>query len=182
MSQLTPATPRRRARAGRAAGAFTLIEVLVVLACLTIAAYILMPVAADASASQLRAAAVLLVADLEYAQSESLGHADDPRQIVFDAVDARSYSIAPRSTPATPITHPVERAPYVTTFGTGRAAVLGRVRIAGHTAGADNRLGFGSRGELDQTAAATITLSAGPRQLTITLDPITGEASVGNIQ
>lgn len=62
------------------------------------------------------------------------------------------------------------------------AATLPLVKIAAYSLGGDDQLGFGSVGQLDQTTPATLTLSAGNRSLTITLDPLTGEASVGQIE
>ena len=172
--------PAAAAKVAAAAG-LTIIELLVTVACIAVAAAIVLPVFGDGASAQLRAAAELLVADLEYAQSESIGHADDPRLVVFDIASNR-YHIAPKSQPAVPLGDPVTNFSYVTTYGSQRAAALPRVKLSGYSLGGDNRLGFGGVGQLDQTTPATITLSAGTRTLTVTLDPVTGEASVGQMQ
>jgi type II secretory pathway pseudopilin PulG len=159
----------------------TLVELLVVILCLAAAAAILLPVAADGDATQIRSAAELLVADLEYAQSQSISHADDPRLVVFDTTGNR-YHIAPRSAPLVPVMDPVHRSGYVTNYGTGRAFALPRVRLGSYILGGDDRLGFGGVGQLDQSSPASVTLTAGTRSLTITLDAVTGEATVGQMQ
>jgi hypothetical protein len=43
-------------------------------------------------------------------------------------------------------------------------------------------LGFGVLGQLDQTAAATITLQCGNRSIVVTVDPTTGEASAASVR
>jgi hypothetical protein len=159
----------------------TLLELIVVLFCLAVAAAIVVPVALDGAATQVRAAADLLVADLEYARSESMSNADDPRLLVFDPAGKR-YHIARRSSPTLPVTDPVGLQGYTTAYGSGRAASLPRVRIGSHSLGGDNRLMFRGLGQLDQTEPAWITLSAGTHSVTVTLDPITGEATVGPLQ
>ena len=140
-----------------------------------------MPTVTDNGPDQLRGAAQMLVADLAYAQAQSLSHADDPRMIVI-AADKAGYHLAAKSAPATPITNPVGQRPYVTTFGIGRAASLGKVRFGPVAFNGDDQLGFGGLGQLDQTMNATIMLTAGVRSVVITIDAITGEATVGAIQ
>lgn len=163
----------------RSAG-LTLIELIVVLVCLAVTAVLVVPMFGSSDASELKAAAELLVADLEYAQAQSLGH-DDPRGMTFDTA-ANTYTISPKSAPSTPIINPIGGQPYVTRFGSDRAAPLGRVRIASFSLGGDNRVGFGAHGQLDQSPAASITLACGGLTLTLTMDPVTGEVAVGEIQ
>jgi Tfp pilus assembly protein FimT len=175
------AHPARKTRPPTARRAVTLAELLVVVICLAVAAAIVMPTALDGPATQLRAAADLLVADLEYARSESMSNADDPRLLVFDASTNR-YHIARRSDATVPLTDPVGAQGYVTNYGVGRAAPLPRVRIGSLQLAGDNRLAFGANGELDQTEPAQITLTAGTHFVTITVDPVIGEATVGPLQ
>jgi hypothetical protein len=56
------------------------------------------------------------------------------------------------------------------------------VKIGALRLGGDNRLAFGANGELDQTEPAEITLTAGTHSVTLTLDPVMGEATVGPLQ
>ena len=131
--------------------------------------------------TQLRSAARLLAADLDAAKIESMTHGDDLRVIVFDTAD-NTYHIAPAATPATPITNPFDRKDYLVEFGKGRASALGQVTIDSVDVGGDDQLGFGLYGQLDQTTAATVTLAADGNTVTLTIDPATGEATIGAIQ
>ncbi len=153
-------------------------EVMIVLLIISIVAAMAVARLGDTAASRLRSAAQTLVADLGYAQVESIGHGDDPRVVVFDLVHHR-YHIAPAAQSATPITHPISKAPYRVTFGQGAANVLAGVTIAAVSVGGDDQLQFGAYGQLDQAVAATITLAAGGHRVTITIDPVSGEATIG---
>jgi prepilin-type N-terminal cleavage/methylation domain-containing protein len=159
----------------------TLIEIMVTLTCMAIAMAIVMPALGDRSADQLRGAAQMLIADLEYAQSESMSHGDDPRVLVIES-DKAGYRIATKSAPAGAVVNPSGREPYVTRFGQGRAVALAGVRVSSYSLGGDDQVGFGVLGQLDQTAAATITLRCGNRSIVVTVDPTTGEASAGAVQ
>jgi prepilin-type N-terminal cleavage/methylation domain-containing protein len=160
----------------------TLVELVVVLVCLSLAAAIVLPGFNSLPSIGLRSAAEALVADLEYAQQQSMAHSDDCRAVVFDPA-TNSYWIAPGSNPvaAGAIPHPVDKLPFVSEFGAGRLSHLGMVRIESCDAGGDNRIVFRSLGQLDQTNAARIVLASGQRRITITLDPTTGEATIGNM-
>ncbi len=158
----------------------TFVELLIVVAILGISAALVVPMLRDSELTQLRSAGELLMADLAYAQSEAIAHADDRRVIVLDIAGNR-YHLAAGSTPSVPLTDPVGKVPYRVVFGQGRAATLGAVGLTAVSVGGDNQLGFGPFGQLDQTTPASITLTAAGRSLTITLDPTTGQASVGGI-
>ncbi|MEM9882994.1 MAG: type II secretion system protein [Planctomycetota bacterium] len=169
----TPPLPTRRR-------AFTLTELLVIVAVLGIASALVLPRLGDQDVMQLRRAATLLAADLDAAKAGSLTHADDPRLVVFDA-DANAYHVAAASDPATPVTNPFDRRPYRVVFGSGRAAALGVVSLDAWSLNGDDAVGFGVYGQLDQATPATVTLRAGDTRLTLTLDPDTGEASIGDL-
>ena len=182
------ATSRQRPLRGRGRG-LTVIEVMVTLICLAVAAVIVLPTVSDNSGERLRGAAQILVADLEYAQSESMSHGDDPRRLVIDAdklgyyITKKSAPLAPPPPPApkTPVNNPVGGMPYVTRFGSDRAAMLGGVSIGAYDLGGDDRLGFGALGQLDQSAPATIELLCGVRKIVVTIDPTTGDVSMGEV-
>ncbi len=158
-----------------------MIEIMVVVTVLSIASALVLPMFRDQGATQLRSAAKLLAADLDAAKVESLTHGDDPRVVVFNTT-THTYHLAAASDPTTPITNPFDRKPYAVTFGTGRAAALGMVDIQSVSLDGDDELGFGLYGQLDQTTPATITLAADDATLTLTLDPDTGETTIGPIQ
>lgn len=162
------------------AQAFTLIEVLIVVTVVAIIASMVGPMLGDTAAAQLRAAAQMVVADLEFAQLASVSHGEDTRVVVFDTANA-TYYIGTQTSPTTPLVNPIDGKDYLVQFGSGRASALNDVSISAYALGGDDHIGFGIYGQLDQTVAASITLAAAGNTVTITLDPITGEASVGAI-
>jgi type II secretory pathway pseudopilin PulG len=172
-----PPRLRKPPRLSRRTYAFTYIELVVVLLCLAVAAVLVLPGMGGAGDTELKGAADSLLSDLEYAQQQSMANGDDCRVVVFDLA-TNSYWIAPGSTPAKPIPHPVDRQPFVNRFGQGRYAHLKNVVIESCDVGGDGRLGFRSLGQLDQSVPATITLRRGTDRMVIRLDPMTGEASV----
>lgn len=165
---------RSRVSGGRA---LTLVELLIVVVVASIAATLAIPLLTETDSTRLRAATRLLVADLAFAQIESITNAADTCVVTFD-LGAASYTLAKSSTPGTPITDPGTNQPYVVQFGSGRAAELAGVSIQAYSLGGDNQIAFGIYGQTDQTTAATITLQAGAMAMTVKIDPATGEASV----
>jgi len=160
--------------------AFTLVEVMVVVLVLAIAGALAAPMLGQTADTQLVSAAKLLAGDLGYAKVQSITHGDQPRVIVFDSAD-NSYHIATRDAADTPVTNPTTKHDYVVRFGEGQAASLDDVTIDSYSLDGDDQLEFGIYGELDQGNAATITLAANGRQITVTVDPVNGEASIGDI-
>jgi prepilin-type N-terminal cleavage/methylation domain-containing protein len=157
--------------------AFSLVELLIVVVLVAIAATVAIPMLAGTDATRLRAAAQLLMADVAFAQMESITHADDPCVVTFNQAN-NSYTIARSSAPATPIADPDTNEPYVTKFGIGRAAELAGVSIQGYSLGGDNQLAFGIYGQTDQSTPAVITLQAGGQTVTVRVDSTSGEASL----
>lgn len=158
----------------------TVIEILVVVTCLAVAAALVLPSLGNTGATQLRSAAESLVADLQFAQQFSLAHGDDPCMIVFDPVN-ESFGLARVSSAASIIAHPVDKMPYYSKFGAGRLAHLSSVSIDAVDMGADNRFAFRSLGQLDQLTPVKITLRAAGNKVDITLDPETGETTIGEL-
>ncbi len=170
----TPWQPRRRG--------LTLIEIMVTLVCLAVAAVIVLPTMSDNSGERLRGAAQILVADLEFAQSESMSHGDDTRLLVIEA-DRLGYFITRKGDALnTPVTNTLGGVPYLTRFGTGRAGALTDVTVGAYSLGGDARLGFGALGQLDQSSAAAIELVCRSRKVVVTIDPTTGDITIGPIQ
>lgn len=168
-----PRTPARPA-------GFTLIELMIVVLVLAIAAALAVPMMGNTASNKLRGAASMLVADLAFAQVECVAHGDDPRLLVFDNPND-TYHIAAASDPATPITHPIAGRPYLIDYGQGAAASLTNVTLDSYDLNGDDQLGFGIYGGLDQPTAATITLECDGLTVTVTADPNTGEATIGAI-
>jgi Tfp pilus assembly protein FimT len=150
---------------------------------LAIAATLVVPTFGESDSTRLAAAARLLIADLQFAQAESIAHADDPRGLKFDT-SAHAYSVVTSAAPGSfdcdavsVLTNPADQQPYTTQYGTGRASELSGVTITGFSLGGDACLVFGRYGETDQTAAATVTLTAGSLDLLVSIDPISGEVT-----
>jgi len=162
--------------------AFTLIELLIVVAIMAIIASLAVPMLKATDSSKLGAAAGVLVSDMEFAQAESITHSDSLRVVVFSTSVNNSYSLATAASTSTPITNPIGKLPYVVTFGQGAAAPLTGVTISSYSLNGDNILGFGMYGQLDQATNATVTLASGSNTITITLDATSGAATVGPVQ
>ncbi len=176
----TVRSPHRR----HASSALTLVEVLIVVVVLAIMATAAVPMLARAEGTRLQAAASLLLADLQFAQMQSLSHPDALCGVRFDT-SAESYALVNDGggpfdcAAATPIIDAVRQEDYVTVFGAGRAGALAGVTIDAVDLDGDDCLVFGPLGELDQTVSAVITLRMGGDNLTVSIDPVSGEATVG---
>ena len=159
---------------------FTLVEVLTVVIILGIAAALAVPMMSNTAVTKLQGASSALVADLSYAQIESLAHSEDKRVVVFDNPND-TYHIALTSDTATPIYNPTTKEPYLVDYGEEAAKSLDGVTITSYDLDGDDILGFGIYGGLDQATDATITLACDGFSVTITVDPNTGEATIGSI-
>jgi type II secretion system protein H len=158
---------------------FTMIELLIVVAILAIAAAIVVPMAASAGSMQLRAAANMVAADLEYAKSMSISRGQR-YSVVFDA-DHEKYWIVSGDQHAVQnaIQHPVKKGlfRYVVDFrADGR---LDHVEIANVTfGGTPPAVSFDFLGSPDN--GGVITLQAGGLTRTVNVEPVTGYISVSN--
>ena len=175
----TRRTTRRAVSVAERRG-FSLAELLIVVLTLAVAATVIVPMVGENETTQLRAAARMLVADLEFARSESMVHDLDGRMLVLDG-RRRGYAIVTTGNPTTPVVHPADGGSYMIRYGEGWAAELGDVSVVGFALGGDTRLGFGIYGQLDQTSDATITLGTPGHTITVTLNADTGDAEVGEI-
>ncbi|MEM0913085.1 MAG: prepilin-type N-terminal cleavage/methylation domain-containing protein [Planctomycetota bacterium] len=158
----------------------TLVEMLIVVVIVGIAAALAVPMFSESSDIRLRSAASVLVADLDAARIDSIANADDPRVVVFDTA-VGSYHVAAASAPATPLTNTAVGGNWQVVYGQGTAARLDGVGLQSVSLGGDSTLTFGAFGNLDESADATIELAAGTLRITVTVDAATGEATVGPI-
>lgn len=164
-------------RHGRGRSGFTLVELLIVIVLLAIAAGLALPMLGDSKQLQLREAARLLAADIEFARNESIAHGGDTRLMKFDT-NNNLYWIAPASTPDTPITDVVRQEPFLVAFGAGRASSLSLVTIQSISLGGDDELGFDAYGSPDQSTTARVTLAAGAATLIVRVAPGSGEVTI----
>jgi len=158
---------------------FTLVEMLIVVMIVAIVAAMAVARLGNTSMTKLKAAAAMLTADLGLAQIESIGHAADLRVVVFSTATG-TYYLAAASDPDTPINNPMTKGPYRVTFGQGPAHALDGVTLSAISTGGDDRVQFGVYGQLDQAAAATITLTCGEESLVLTVHAVTGEVTLAD--
>ena len=153
--------------------AFTLIELMVVLAIAAVFATMVLPMLRDDDRLRLIATASLIRADLQYAQAISIATPDNPLVVVFDPLTA-SYYLAETSDTSTPITRDDTGLPFSVTLGLGRASASAGVTLA--IAGAtSNIVAFDSHGGLvDFAQTPEITLQAGDQWFKLAISPTTG--------
>jgi prepilin-type N-terminal cleavage/methylation domain-containing protein len=169
-------TPNRLRSSQRRLG-FSLPEVLIVVACLSIIGYLAITMVGNDEMVRLRAAARLMMADIAYAQLASIGNGEDPCVMVLDTA-ANNYHLARASSVDVPMTEPGSGQAYITQFGSGRATGLAGVALESIDLGGDNLLSFDVLGVPDQSNDAIITLRAGEQLLSIRVDGVTGETIV----
>lgn len=159
---------------------FSVIEILIVLVILAIVAMVAIPMASSGAGMQLRSAANMIAADLEYAKSMAITRTQD-FLVVFDCSN-ESYQI--ESPDGTVIPHPVKKGfNYIVDLpGMGLDKVdivtadfdsAGTVKFdylgSPHKGGNDSPLGSG-----------VITLRAGTATITINVEPVTGFISIAD--
>lgn len=157
-----------------------MIEIMIVVAVIAILSAAAVPMLGATEQTKLRSAASIILADLEFAQTESIANPATPRSVVFNTSN-KTWSIVTGSLPGTTVTNPIDKQPYSTTFGTGRAASLSGVAISSVSLGTGSAVQFGALGQTNLTSTGTVTLSCNSRTITLSIDPTTGEVSVGNI-
>jgi type II secretion system protein H len=163
---------------------FTMIELMVVLAIIAIAAAIVVPIASSAGTMQLRAAVTMVAADLEYAKSMSISRGQTYR-VSFDGTNEQYRIMDPNGTT---IKHPVKGPAfdYAVDFRTDRR--LNGVDIVSVTFDGASTVGFdylgipysvgASPGPLQNTGV--ITLQAGGLTRTVSVEPVTGYISISH--
>ncbi|MEX2673749.1 MAG: prepilin-type N-terminal cleavage/methylation domain-containing protein [Phycisphaeraceae bacterium] len=155
---------------------FSLVEMMIVVVVLAIVALLAVPGETRREATQVQAAAKLLLADLDYACIASLGNGVDPCVVVFDE-DGEGYRLASSLDAATPLTDPATGQPYQVRFGEGRAGALTRVRLTAVDTD-DNQLVYNPMGGLESAGDASVTLTCGSSSLTLTIRASTGQAII----
>lgn len=157
----------------RANVGFTLIEIIIVVVILAIAAMTAIPLMSSAGSVQIRSASNMIAADLEYARSMAISRGQN-YSVAFDD-STESYSIKDQSD--TVIPHPVKKGfPYTIDFQNDSR--LNKVDIAGVNFNSTDIVTFDCLGSPDN--GGTISLDAGGPTATITVEPVTGYISISN--
>jgi prepilin-type N-terminal cleavage/methylation domain-containing protein len=167
-----------RDRLKAASGGFTLIEIVIVVVIIAIAAMTAIPILTSATSFQIRSAANIIAADLEYAKTIAISKGQT-FSVVFDKT-TESYRIEDQV--GAVIAHPVKKGfNYVIDFrNDGR---LNKVDIEDVNFDATSEIKFDYLGSpynaVDNPLnSGVITLKAGNMAATINIEPVTGFISI----
>ena len=180
------ADPRRPSGPRPRFAGFTLIEILVVVVIIGIAAAVIVPQLGTRDDLKATAAARTLVADLIYAQNLSIAR-QRMHYVRFDPA-AESYEVLSAISPtAARVTHPVEGSPFLVRFGPSGVHALRDVVVDAADFNGEVTIGFDEMGvphvwsSTTGTASMTagsVRLKCGVHVVTVTVEPFTGELKV----
>ncbi len=165
---------------------FTLVEVIVVVVIISIAALIAIPMFSSAGSMQIGSAANIIAADLEYAKSMAITRGQN-YSIVFDAT-AESYRIVDQS--GNVISHPVKEGfNYVVDFKNDSRVSKVDISSVQFQPNTTNTIMFdylGSpysrtdAGVTNPLNSGSIAISADGATITISVEPVTGYVTISN--
>ncbi|HUW20814.1 MAG TPA: GspH/FimT family protein [Sedimentisphaerales bacterium] len=157
---------------------FTLIEIVIVVVIIAIAAMVAIPLVGSAASMQIRSAANLIAADLEYAKSMAISRGQN-YSVVFDKT-TESYRIEDQD--GSVIAHPVKRGfDYVIDFrNDGR---LDKVDITDVDFGGTSEVKFDYLGSPydggnNPLNTGLVSLQAAGATATVNVEPVTGFISI----
>ena len=155
----------------RKGGGFTLVEIIVVMMILCVAAMMVVPMISSAGSMQIRSAANMIAADLEYAKSMAISRGQD-FSVVFDKT-TESYRIENQDDNVIP--HPVKKGfDYEVNFSNdGR---LSKVDIMDVDFASTSEVKFDYLGGPDN--GGDITLQADGIIVTVTVESVTGFVTI----
>jgi prepilin-type N-terminal cleavage/methylation domain-containing protein len=162
---------------------FTLIEVMLVVVILAIAAMMAIPFAVSGASTQLKSAATIIASDLEYAKSMAISRGQN-YSVVFDP-GAESYQI--EDVNGVVIDHPVKKGfPYTVSFAADSR--FDRVDISSAVFDAQSTVSFdylgspysGSGAGASPLNSGIITLSAAGTTMTVNVEPVTGYITISD--
>lgn len=178
--------------------AFTLVEILVVVVILGIAAAVIVPQMGSRDDLKAAAAARMIMADLIYAQNKAIS-TQTRHYVKFDTTTPQTYRLLSSMNPETDIQQPVTKAStYTVKFGRNAPADtngitpgmeqcgLGTINIEGHTNIGFDELGVPCYWDTATNKAVSLTVSGGSSiqvtcgtfTLTVSIEPYTGEIKV----
>jgi len=147
------------------------VEILIVIVILSIAALAAIPLMSSASSIQIRSAANLIAADLEYAKSMSISRGQYYYVVFNESTD--SYRIEDQS--GNTIDHPVKKGfSYIVNFP--NESRLSKVEIDNVTFTSD-KVGFDCLGSPTNNGGSII-INADDMTATISVEPVTGYISI----
>ena len=159
---------------------FTLVEVIIVVVILSIAAMMAIPMMSSAGSVQIRSAADAIAADLEYAKSMAISR-QRMYSVVFDT-SSESYQI--QDDTGTVIKHPVKRGfDYIIDFKNDnrmKKVDIFSVNFDSTAAIKFDYLGSPYNGSGSPLNSGNITLQADGSAITVTVEPVTGFISISN--
>ncbi len=163
-------------------GGFTLVEIIIVVAVILIAAMLALPMFSSAGDMQVRSAANMIMADLEYAKSMAIARGQN-YSVVFDTSN-ESYKIVDNN--GATIAHPVKKGfNYVVSFSTDGRLNKVDVTMVDFDPGSSGTITFdylgspySGTGTTSPLSSAQIILQADGTSMTIQVEPITGYVSI----
>jgi len=169
--------------------AFTLIEILVMVSIMGLCAAVIIPQLGTRSDLLASSAARQVMSDLTYAQNQAITR-QQPVYVVFTpaatASPGGSYSVM-SGLPSTVMNHPVNKFPWVTTFGQSRGQ-FSNVRLDSASFDGSAAIMFDESGApfmISPVGGASaplntgsVSVSCGAFTLRVTVEPLTGALSV----
>ncbi len=154
---------------------FTVLEILIVVVILAIASVMVVPMMSSASSFQIRSAANIIAADLEYAKSLAISRGKD-YAVIFNPA-AESYQIEDLSKPVGDskriIDHPIKKGfKYIINFQNDSR--LDKVDIYSVDFDGNLSVKFDYLGSPDNTSEGEIILMAGGTTMKVKVVPVTG--------
>ena len=170
------------------AGAFTLVEILVVVLIIGIAAAVIVPIMGSRDDLKVKSAARLLMADLIYAQNRAIS-TQQRHYVIFNETAPQNYRLTTSVTPIVNIEHPVTHdSQYAVTFGPGGTSGLEQITIDTVNFEGKKILSFDELGVPSYYDAATnsntalstsggnyVDLLCGSQKMRVLVEPFTGE-------
>jgi len=160
---------------GRKQGGFTLVEILVVVLILAIAAGVVIPQVIDSSDMQAISAARMIATDLQYAQNLAIT-TQKPVRMVFNP-GAESYQLVyydHTTNQSTAVEHPINKGSYTVSFGSLQG--FGKLDLVSAAFTSNAYVEFNSIGAPDN--AGQVVVQAGSQSCTIAVSAATGKVTV----